>query len=253
MGLVKLSEGSITVLGHSPGSRLALKNSGCLIERPSFIPRLSAYDNLRVLAAARGLPTTRIGEVLDIVGLADRAKDSFRSYSLGMGQRLGIAAALLGAPKLLILDEPTSGLDPDGVVDVRTLVRELADQGVTVVLSSHLLDEVERTCDRVALLNSGSVIAHGTLDTLRAASSPHTKLAVDDVSATQHLLSTSGYRVIAADHTLGEVDVAIASSEVSELVRELVAAGIGVTSVKPIHNDLEHIFFNLVRESEVAR
>ncbi len=179
LGLIWPTSGSIALFG-SPVSltdrHALLHRVGAIIEQPSFYPYLSGRQNLRIAARYAGQANTkelrnRIEEVLTLVGLADRAKDAYKKYSLGMKQRLGVASALLTEPELVILDEPTNGLDPAGIVEMRNLIAQLSRQGMTVVLSSHLLHEVQQICTRVAILNHGSVIAQGRVDELLASRS----------------------------------------------------------------------------------
>jgi len=166
LGLMRPTRGGASLFGEPvvPGSDV-LDRVGALVERPAFYPYLSAIDNLRLLGLTRGLPEARLAtavpEALDRVGLSAAAKRPAGRYSTGMRQRLGIAAALLGRPELVVLDEPANGLDPNGVVEIRELIRGLAREGITVFLSSHVLPEVEQLCDRVAVLRRGQVIAEG--------------------------------------------------------------------------------------------
>ena len=166
LGLIRPDEGSARLFGRDPlleGAR-ALDGVAGFVEAPRFYPYLSGRRNLELVAALDGDGAEyRIGEALDTVDLADRAKDKVGGYSHGMRQRLGIAGALLRSPRLLLLDEPTTGLDPAGMRDMRALIRRLADQGITVLLSSHLMGEVEELCDRVAIVGSGRVIYEGPL------------------------------------------------------------------------------------------
>jgi ABC-2 type transport system ATP-binding protein len=168
LGLVTPSAGRAAVLGHEVGRAPspALRRVGAMIEAPALYPYLSGYDNLRTLALAGGIPEARVAAVLRMVGMADRARDKASAYSQGMRQRLAIAAALLPTPELIILDEPTNGLDPAGTVEIRDLIRELAADGRTILLCSHLLHEVEQLCGRVAILKEGRLIAQGTVDEL---------------------------------------------------------------------------------------
>src|SRR5256714_11630209 len=169
LGLVRATAGSVRLFGRDPqlGAR-ALGGVAGFVEEPRFYPYLSGRRNLELLAAFDGGGAAgRMEEWLGVVELADGAADKFRGYSHGMRQRLGIAAALLRAPRLLLLDEPTTGLDPAGMRDMRALVRRLADSGMTVVLSSHLLGEVEELCDRVAIIRTGRVVYEGTIVELR--------------------------------------------------------------------------------------
>lgn len=165
LGLVKPTSGYARVLGHDVQQEpvAALRGVGAMIEYPAFYPYLSGYDNLLLLARADGIrnPHERIRRVLDMVDLESRARDRFSTYSQGMKQRLGIAAALLPDPQLVILDEPTNGLDPAGTVEMRSLIQSLATEGRTIFLSSHLLHEIEQTCDQVAIIKQGRLLASG--------------------------------------------------------------------------------------------
>ena len=157
LGLIRPTAGGGSILGGSLAEPATyLRKVGALIEAPAFYPQLSGRDNLRALARLGRLKLTAIEPVLARVGLSDRAGDKYRSYSLGMKQRLGIAAALLPEPELLILDEPTNGLDPAGIVEMRGLVRSFADDGMTVLVSSHLIAEIEQVCDYVVMIRAGS-------------------------------------------------------------------------------------------------
>ena len=154
------------MLGDLQDPATYLAGVGALIESPAFYPQLSGRDNLLVLARLGQLPSSTIDGVLERVGLADRAGDRFSRYSLGMKQRLGIAAALLPAPSLLILDEPANGLDPAGIVEMRSLIRSLADEGMTIFISSHLLSEIEHICDHVVMIRSGRSVFQGSVEEL---------------------------------------------------------------------------------------
>src|SRR6266542_244326 len=169
LGLVRPTAGRVLLHGRPPGS---LDGVGALIEGPAFYPYLSGRDNLRVLARHAAVPGKRVDVVLDLVDLSARAGDRYATYSLGMRQRLGVAAALLKDPRLLILDEPANGLDPAGIRDTRRLLRRLGDEGRTVFLSSHLLAEIEHTCDAVAILNRGVCVLSGGVRQVLAASKP---------------------------------------------------------------------------------
>ncbi len=162
LGLIRPSAGSATVLGQAISHpRAYLPRVGALTESPAFYPSLSGRKNLEVLAQLGGHPRSRIGQVLEIVGLSDRAKDQVGKYSLGMKQRLGVAMALLPDPDLLILDEPANGLDPLGIIEMRDLLRSLRDQGKTIFLSSHLLGELEQVADWLVMLNQGKAVFNG--------------------------------------------------------------------------------------------
>lgn len=156
-GDFKWFDGSITT--HD-----ALKKVGAIIERPNFYPYMSAYDNLKLVCKIKGVPYEKIDEKLEIVGLTERKNSAFRTYSLGMKQRLAIASALLNDPEILILDEPTNGLDPQGIHQIRTLIKQIASEGTTILLASHLLDEVEKVCSHVVVLRKGEKLYSGRVD-----------------------------------------------------------------------------------------
>ena len=171
LGLIRPTTGSAVVLGKSISTpRKYLHRVGALIEAPAFYPTLSARRNLRILALAGAHDVARIEQVLEIVGLTNRAEDAFKSFSLGMKQRLGIAAALLPDPELLILDEPTNGLDPAGIQEIRGLLRRLADEGKTVFVSSHLMGEMQKICDDLVIIRRGKILFQGPVQSLIARS-----------------------------------------------------------------------------------
>src|SRR5438132_10007408 len=170
VGLIKPTSGSAIVAGAVPGSPASLAKVGAIIEAPAFYPYLSGYDNLRLIAMLCGVPVKRVDVALDEVELTPRKQHRFSTYSLGMKQRLGIAAALIKEPDMLILDEPTNGLDPQGMADVRNLIIELGKGERTVLVSSHLLGEVEQMCTRIGVIRKGKLVAEGTIDELRGKS-----------------------------------------------------------------------------------
>jgi len=176
-GLVRPNRGSVRLFGQdildASDRRQTLKRTGAIIEQPTFYPFLSGRENLRGIATFCGMPDNRqthqrVEEALAQVGLLERGKDAYKKYSFGMKQRLGIAAALLNQPELIVLDEPTNGLDPAGVVEIRQLIRQLAQQGITVLLSSHLLYEVQQVCNRVAIIKLGNLLYQGTVQSMLA-------------------------------------------------------------------------------------
>ncbi|MBV9793641.1 MAG: ABC transporter ATP-binding protein [Actinobacteria bacterium] len=169
LGLVRPTSGSGTILGGRLSEPASYLNKvGALIESPAFYPQLSGRENLKVLARLGRLPLAAVDPVLERSGLLARAGDRYRSYSLGMKQRLGIAAAMLAGPELLILDEPTNGLDPAGIVEMRSLIRSFAGDGITVLVSSHLISEIEQICDHVVMIRAGRLVHQGPVDALRA-------------------------------------------------------------------------------------
>jgi ABC-2 type transport system ATP-binding protein len=173
LGLVRPTSGSGTILGGSIAEPASYLNKvGALIEAPAFYPQLSGRENLKALARLGQLPLAAVDPVLERSGLLARAGDKYRSYSLGMKQRLGIAAAMLAGPRLLILDEPTNGLDPAGIVEMRGLIRSFAGDGITVLVSSHLISEIEQICDYVVMIRAGRLVHQGSVGELRAAQQP---------------------------------------------------------------------------------
>ena len=247
VGLVRPRSGDALVLGAPPGSRPALAGTGALIEGPGFYPSLSGRDNLRVVAGGAGAPERRIAAVLEEVGLAGRAGDRYRAYSLGMKQRLGIAAALLKDPALLILDEPTNGMDPAGMAEMRAFVRELGRGGRTVLLSSHLMNEVEHVCDRVGVISAGRLVAEGTVDELRG--QEFLLLRAEPLDHAEALLA-SLRGIDDVERVDGRLRIVAGAVPPQEVNRALVTAGIGVTELRPERTSLEDVFFELTREEE---
>jgi ABC-2 type transport system ATP-binding protein len=240
LGLVQPTSGGATVLGRRPGTPSALRRVGSLVETPGFYPYLSGRENLRVLARYRALDDVAVEAALTQVDLTSRAGDRYRSYSLGMRQRLGVAAALLGQPDLLILDEPTNGLDPAGMADMRDLIRALAAEGQTIMLSSHLLGEVEQICDRVGVIARGRLLVEDTVDRLRGAAS--LVLRVDPLPAAVPVAA----RVVGATSVSivdGALSLATEPSRAPDLVRAMVAAGVDVHEVVAKDRSLEDVFF----------
>jgi ABC-type multidrug transport system ATPase subunit len=250
LGLVHATSGIATVLGRAPGDPESLVRVGAMVEEPAFYPYLSGRDNLRVVARLAGLPEHRVDAVLAEVDLLGRAGDRFKTYSQGMRQRLGVAAALLKDPNLLILDEPTNGLDPAGMADMRSLIRRLGSGDRTVMLSSHLLGEVQQVCDRVGVIARGSLIAEDTVNELRGRGSLLVRaepLSTARESA-ERLLGTA--RVQEQDGTLRlDSDPA----DAARINRELVLAGVAVSELRPIERTLEDVFLQLTGEEDPER
>jgi ABC-2 type transport system ATP-binding protein len=247
LGLITPTEGSVELFGRDPlrqGAR-ALEGVAGFVEAPRFYPYLSARKNLELLAALDGDGAhERIGEVLEIVELTPRAGHRVRGYSHGMRQRLGIAAALLRRPRLLILDEPATGLDPAGMRDMRLLIRRLAGEGITVLLSSHQLPEVQDLCDRVAIVDSGRVVYEGALADLRRQGGAGYRLRTnDDRLALRVAREQPGIEhVTAGEHGLG---FQAEEREVAALTLALARAGVGILALTPELATLEDLFFRL--------
>jgi ABC-2 type transport system ATP-binding protein len=246
VGLVRPTAGSASVLGRPAGSLGSLRGVGALIESPALYPHLSGRDNLRILARYAALPATRVDEVLEEAGMTAKADVAFRAYSLGMRQRIAVAAALLKDPALLILDEPTNGLDPAGVAGMRELVTGLRRDNRTVLLSSHLLVEVEHLCDRVGVMRSGRLVAEGTVAELRRdAGGGGLTIAVDDPRHAADLVGRlpAVRSVAVAD---GELHVAVDPGESAAVNRLLVENGVNVSELRRQGATLEDAFFELV-------
>ncbi|MEO3769117.1 ABC transporter ATP-binding protein [Micromonospora sp. B9E7] len=256
VGLVRPTSGRIRVLGQPPGTPNELGRVGALIESPAFYPHLSGVDNLRLAARYAGVPDSAADRVLAEVGLTGRARSAFRTYSLGMKQRLGVAAALLKEPSLLILDEPTNGLDPAGVSEIRELLRSLGQHGRTVLLSSHVLGEVEQVCDRIAVINQGRLVADGTSDELRAAlGGGELLIAADPVDrAAACLRDHRGVRAVEAVEAVdGTLRVSADPALAAELNRTLVEAGIEVRELRTVRHSLEEAFLELTGTTGSSR
>jgi len=249
LGLIKPTTGSGHVLGESiTQPEKYLPNVGAMIEGPAFYPALTGKQNLAVLAKLGGFATEPIQELLDLVDLGDRGDSKFKTYSLGMKQRLGIAAALLPNPKLLVLDEPTNGLDPAGIHEIRTLLRKLADSGTTVFVSSHLLSEIEMISDYLVMLRQGKVIFSGKTIDLLAAQKPVIIAKPEnakDLARLCEIASKLGERAVI------KTDVVEVSGDVSfssKLNKAAFDAGIILSSLTPVRPTLEDTFFEMTGE-----
>lgn len=245
LGLIRPTSGTATVLGEPPGAANA--RVGALVEGPGFYPYLSGRDNLRVLARYRGLSDASVGDALVRVDLGERAMDRFSTYSLGMKQRLGVAGALLGDPELLILDEPTNGLDPAGMSDMRRLLVELAQDGRTVLLSSHLLGEVQEICDRVGVISRGRLVTEATVDELRGGSELMVRADPMDaaVAIGKRMAGDTGVSIVDAF-----MKVSLDPGDAAELNRALVMADVSVHEIRPAERSLEEVFFEMTAPRE---
>lgn len=168
LNVVNKTSGTYSWFGGTMETHEALKKVGAIIERPNFYPYMSAYENLKLVCSIKGAPLSKINEKLELVGLLERKDSKFRTFSLGMKQRLAIASALLNDPEILILDEPTNGLDPQGIRQIRDIIRHIASLGTTILLASHLLDEVEKVCSHVVVLRKGEILYSGTVNGMTA-------------------------------------------------------------------------------------
>ncbi len=247
LGLVRPTSGQAAVLGAAPGSPEGLARIGALVEAPAFYPYLSGRDNLRVLAGHAGVSEDRVEAVLAEVRLSDRADDRSATYSLGMKQRLGVAAALLKDPELLILDEPTNGLDPAGMAEMREFMRSLGEGGRTLVLSSHLMGEIEQVCDRVGVIRDGSLVAEGTVEQLRGRAG--LRVRAEPLSEAARVVGA----IPAVDEVTsvdGVLDVAVDTAQAPAINRALVEAGIAVSALYPQKASLEDVFLELTTNGD---
>jgi ABC-2 type transport system ATP-binding protein len=246
LALIKPTAGSVEVLGvPSSDPSGYLPRVGALIEGPAFYPTMSARRNLEILAALGGIDKRRIDPLLAQVGLQGRERDAVKTYSLGMRQRLGIAAALLPNPALLILDEPTNGLDPAGIQEIRQLIRQLREQGVTILISSHLLAEVEQIADWIILVNQGEVVYQGWMDALlesRQGALIASAASENELRIAAAVASSHRYESTLAD---GRLRILAPASFARTLNKESMAAGAVLTELTIDRTSLEETFFSL--------
>ena len=250
LGLVAPSAGTLGMMGRvmPAGLPSVVRDVGSIVETPALFPRFTGLRNLEILARLDGIGRSTIDGVLERVGLADRADDLVKTYSLGMKQRLGIAAALMKDPALLILDEPANGLDPAGIVEVRELLRQLGAEGRTVFVSSHILSEIQQTADRVAILARGRLITSGPVEEVLAARGGRGLIVrLTDLDAGLAALQEAG---IAASRLEDALRVELPGSDAERVSRTLAARELFVTELRPDEVDLETVFLELTRDPE---
>jgi len=249
LGLITPTTGGGHVLGESiTEPEKYLPRVGAMIEGPAFYPALTGFQNLNVLAKIGGFATDSITGLLDLVGLGDRGDSKYKTYSLGMKQRLGIAAALLPNPKLLVLDEPTNGLDPAGIHEIRTLLRKLADSGTTVFVSSHLLSEIEMISDHLVMLRLGKVIFAGKTSDLLAKQQPVIVAKpenINDLNKLAQIATAAGHEAIIIENTVHVTGTSDFSAKLNKAAFE---AGITLESLTPVKASLEETFFEMTGE-----
>ncbi|MBV9099905.1 MAG: ABC transporter ATP-binding protein [Candidatus Dormibacteraeota bacterium] len=248
LGLIKPSAGDAWLMGHAMPAEhaAALASVGAVVEEPRFHTHLTGRENLAIVAACiSDAAEARIPSVLARVGLAERADERVGTYSLGMRQRLGIARCLLNDPQLLILDEPMNGLDPAGMLEVRDFIRSFVDEGRTVLLSSHLLDEMERTCDMVAIIDRGHLVRQGRLSELRGGENRVIVECSDVARARTVLQSVNGIEHVAGEDSRTLVCTLPDGTSPAQLNRALVTAGIDVSRLERSQASLEERFLDL--------
>ncbi|MET7283409.1 ATP-binding cassette domain-containing protein [Kribbella sp. NPDC005582] len=251
LGLIRADAGTMTVFDRPVPARLpeVVGRVGAIVESPKFFPAFTGRKNLELLAAAIGAPKQRVAEVLEQTSLAERGKDRFKGYSLGMKQRLAIAATLLKDPDLLIFDEPTNGLDPAGIREIRETMRGLGDQGKTVLVSSHILAEVEQVADTVSIIGHGRLLASGTVaEVIGGGTTTTVKVGVDDREAATRVLTAAGLAV-RADGNYLLVD---GIEHPAELTKRLADQQLYVNELVPIRADLESVFLELTAGEGLA-
>ena len=254
VGHLRVTKGTMRVLGAVVPHELpkVIDRIGALVEQPSFFPGFSGRLNLELLARSRQISMGRVDEALATVGLGERADSRFSTYSLGMKQRLGVAAVLLKDPELLILDEPANGLDPQGILEMRTLVRELASQGRTIFVSSHILSEIQQMCDRVAIVAHGRTIASGTVTELLQGAVSRFRVAVPggeaEHGAAANALAAAGFR--GSKDERGRLVVDVTHERAHEVTRALADASIYLSELSPIERTLEEAFLELTHENK---
>jgi ABC-type multidrug transport system ATPase subunit len=247
LGLVRADSGSMSIFGNEVPEQLpeVVGRVGAIVESPKFFPAFSGRKNLQLLAEAIGRPRSMVDQVLEQAGLGERGKDKYRTYSLGMKQRLAIAATLLKDPDLLIFDEPTNGLDPAGIREVRNTMRSLGEQGKTVLVSSHILDEVEHVADTVSIIGHGRLLASGRVcDVIGDQAATSVRVGVADPVAAQRIL-TDGGLLVRQDGLLLVVE---GVTDGAEITKRLAAHGLFVNELAPVRADLESVFLELTAD-----
>ena len=252
LGLARAKEGEIELFGARPRTRAfrpAVRRTGSQIELPALYDRVSARKNLEIHGAGFGIRRRDpwIDQVLDMVGLSSRSQDRVKGYSMGMRQRLNLGLALLNRPEFVVLDEPVNGLDPAGVVELRELIRSLPSGGVTVLVSSHLLDEIERTVDRVVIIRDGRLVTEGAIGEIVSSGYTLVRVAKRDARDAVEVLTAYGLGASAGEG--GQLRVDTGGRPASDVAKALADAGIYPSELRPEHNDLESAFLGLVEES----
>jgi ABC-type multidrug transport system ATPase subunit len=247
VGLIRPTSGTATVAGHTPGDPAGLAKIGSLIESPGFYPYLSGRENLRVVGDLVGVDNKRVDEMLDLVELGSSAGRKFGTYSTGMKQRLGVAAALLKDPELVILDEPTNGLDPQGMAEMRKLIKEIGQGDRTVLLSSHLLGEVEQICDRVGVISNGHLVTQSTVQELLGEEG--VLVRAQPIEQAQEIL-TRMFGPAAISRQDGAIHLKTKPENSANINRQLMNAGVGVSELRPFERSLEEVFFQLTGEKQ---
>ncbi len=250
LGLARATDGRMRLFGQEVPRHLpaVIDRVGAVVEMPKFSPTISARRNLLLLAGSIGAPASAVDRALETVGLDGRDRDRFKSFSLGMKQRLAIAATLIKEPELLILDEPTNGLDPAGIREIRDTIRDLGAQGVTVLISSHILAEVQQVCTSATIIGNGRMLASGPVAELLDGGTETYAVTVPDHDAASAVLLAAGFTVTgSADGTLR-----VETGDPGELTRVLAHQGLWLTSLVPLRRDLESVFLELTADETLG-
>ncbi|MFB9313898.1 ABC transporter ATP-binding protein [Nocardioides plantarum] len=242
LGLARATGGQMRLFGQVVPAHLpaVIDRVGAVVESPKFSPHLTGGRNLLLLSRSIGAPDTQVDQALETVGLTGRDRDRYKSYSLGMKQRLAIAATLLKDPQLLILDEPTNGLDPAGIREIRETIRDLGERGVTVLLSSHILAEVQQVCTSATIIGNGRLLASGRVDDLIGGGATAYAVTVADPGPATRALAAAGLAATPVDEGLR-----VETDDPALVTRTLGEAGIWLTSLTPLRRDLESVFLEL--------
>ncbi len=250
LSTINPTSGSWKWFGKEGTDTETLKKIGAIIEQPNFYPYLSAEKNLQIVAEIKGVPKLKIDQVLEVVNLLARKKDAFRTYSLGMKQRLAIASALLADPEVLILDEPTNGLDPEGIIQIREIIGEIAKSGTTIIVASHLLDEIEKICSHVIVLKQGTAIYSGSVDAM-SNTKGFFELKSDHTSELISVLESFG--IFSSVKERENLVIAQICEEISasELNKKLVEKGIFLSHLQKKRESLETQFLELVKQNNL--
>ncbi len=249
LGLLKPQSGSINLFEKeiNKSKPRIFQQVGSLIESPSLYPHLHAVDNLKIVCKYRGVSNTKIESVLEKVNLLQHRKKKVKQFSTGMKQRLGLAMALIHDPELLILDEPTNGLDPNGITEIRNIILQLREEGKTIMLSSHLLSEIEKIATQVGIIKNGEMVFEGTLPELDELKSAQQSLEIksNDLAKTKEILSN--YKIINPNQQSIQVDIS-SKTEIPIIIKKLVDGGVDLYEISRTKSDLEKMFISITNE-----
>jgi len=255
LGLARATRGSMRLFGEPVPRALpaVIGRVGAVVESPKFAPKFTGRQNLQLLARSIDAPASRVDAAIETVGLSGRDRDRYKSYSLGMKQRLAIAATLLKEPQLLILDEPTNGLDPAGIREIRDTIRDLGDDGVTVLLSSHILGEVQQVCSSATIIGNGRMLASGRVDDLLGSGTSY-RVAVPDGPTAAAVLERAGFAVSTTEQGRVAGELSVESGGPPEAInRALAESGIWLSELSPVRADLETVFLELTAADTLGR